>query len=136
MLKLGEYHEIDARDIAKYLRDAGMKVDIKTFTDCWLDSIYYLESRMSELKDKIDDYELKDYEQYIAALRSVLAKGATSENFGKMFEIELDPKVEEKRQRIRDIAGDNLPIEGDLNDEERRIKKSNMLNKLLYQSVL
>ncbi|MBN2228910.1 MAG: hypothetical protein JW779_04880, partial [Candidatus Thorarchaeota archaeon] len=131
MLKLGEYHEIDARDIAKYLRDAGMKVDIKTFTDCWPDSLYYLESRMSELKDKIDDYELKDYEQYIAALRSVLAKGATSENLGEMFEIELNPEVEEKRQRIRDIAEDNLPIEGDLTDEERRMKKLNEFSALM-----
>ena len=32
MFKLGEYYEDVARDVAKYLRDAGMKVDIRTFT--------------------------------------------------------------------------------------------------------
>jgi len=34
MFKLGEYDLDEARDIADYLRDAGLKVDIRTFTDC------------------------------------------------------------------------------------------------------
>jgi hypothetical protein len=106
MLKLGEYYEDEAREVAKYLRDAGMKVDIRTFTDVWSEDHYYLECRMSELREKIDDEEFEDYELYIAALRSVLAKGSTSENFGEMFEMELDPEVEEKRRRIRDIVED------------------------------
>jgi len=32
MFKLGEYYEDEARDIADFLRDAGLKVDIRTFT--------------------------------------------------------------------------------------------------------
>jgi len=123
MLKLGEYHEDEAREVAKYLRDAGMKVDIRTFTDCWPDFYYYLEGHMTEMKDIIDNEEFEDHERYIAALRSVLSKGVTLENFGEMFQMELDPEVEEKRQRIRDIVEDNLPIEADLTEEELRIKK-------------
>jgi hypothetical protein len=42
MFKLGEYYEDEARDIAGYLRDAGMKVDIRTFTSSELEIFNYM----------------------------------------------------------------------------------------------
>ena len=33
IFKLGAYYEDEARDVADYLEDAGIKVDIKTFID-------------------------------------------------------------------------------------------------------
>jgi methionine synthase II (cobalamin-independent) len=89
MLKLGEYYEDEAREVAKYLRNAGIKVDIRTFTDGRFDTFDFLEGRMSDLKGAIKDTKFEDYERYIAALRSLLSKGATSENFYEMFQTEL-----------------------------------------------
>jgi len=127
MFKVGEYHEDVARDIANYLKEAGMKVDIRTFSSGWIDSIDHLEGRMSELKGELKEEDFKDYQRYIDALRSVLSKGATTENFKEMFQIELDPEVNEKRQRFRDI------MEGNLSEEERKTKMENfneMMNDL------
>ena len=46
MFLLGEYYEDEARDIADRLKDAGMKVDIRTFTTSYLELFHYLEGRM------------------------------------------------------------------------------------------
>lgn len=124
MFKVGEYHEDVARDIANYLKEAGMKVDVRTFTSAWIDSVDYLEGRMSELKGELDEEDFEDYQRYIDALRSVLSKGATSENFNETFQMELDPEVKEKRQRFRDI------MEGNLSEEER-VKKMENFNEMM-----
>ncbi len=127
MYKVGEYSEDVARDIANYLKEAGMKVDVRTFTSSWIDSVDYLEGRMSELEGELDEEDFKDYVRYMDALRSVLSKGATSENFNEMFQMELDPEVNEKRQLFRDI------VEGNLSEEERNSKMENfneMMNDL------
>lgn len=127
MFKVGEYHEDVARDIANYLKEAGMKVDIRTYSDAWSDAVDHLEGRMCELKDKLDVEKFRDYERYIDALRSVLSRGAAPENFKEMFQTELDPEVNEKRQVFRDI------MEGNLSPEERKAKMENfteMMNDL------
>lgn len=111
MFKLGEYCEDDARDIAEYLRDAGMKVDIRTFTGGQLELFHYLEGRMSELKGEIDEEEYERYAQNLNALRKVLAEGATPENFRERFQLEIDPKVDEKRKQFCDILDGSLSVE-------------------------
>ena len=50
MFMLGEFDVYEAKDIADCLKDAGMKVDIRTFTSSNLEVFHYLEGRMSELK--------------------------------------------------------------------------------------
>jgi hypothetical protein len=121
MFKLGEYHEDDARDVAKYLRDAGMKVDIRTFTDSSVDTFDFLEGRMSELKGEIDEEKFNKYEQYISALRAVLAKGDTNENFKEMLQTELDPELSEKRAEFLKIVEDAIGgrnLRGGAGDED------------------
>jgi len=109
MFKLGEYlDESVAKDIAKYLQDAGMKVDIKTTTHSQIDTYDYLEGRVSELKDKINETEFQKYERYLNALRAVLANGATSENFREMFQIELNPAVNEKKMQLQEMIEEAL----------------------------
>jgi hypothetical protein len=120
MFKLGEYYEDVARDIAKHLKDAGMKVDVRTFTDGYVDTFDFLEGRMSELKEELEETRFSRYEQYMNALKAVLAKGATSENFREAFQIEMDPEVNEKRQQFREV------ISGDLSEEEMEIKTQNL----------
>ncbi|MDF0589666.1 hypothetical protein [Candidatus Methanocrinis natronophilus] len=127
MFKVGEYREEVARDIANHLKEAGMKVDVRTFSTAWSDSIDHLEGRMSELQGELDEEDFQDCERYIDALRSVLSRGATPENFNQMFQMELDPEVNEKRQLFRDI------MEGNLSLEERKAKMENfteMMNDL------
>jgi hypothetical protein len=120
MFKLGEYYEDVARDIAKHLKDAGMKVDVRTFTDANIETFDFLEGRMSELKEELEETRFSRYERYMNALRAVLAKGATSENFRELFQIEMDPEVNEKRQQLREV----LP--GDLSEEELESEKQTL----------
>ncbi|MDD1757909.1 MAG: hypothetical protein LUQ22_04165 [Methanotrichaceae archaeon] len=115
MFKLGEYNEDEAKDIANHLKNAWMKVDLKTFTDGQLEIIHYLEGRLSELKDDVKD--LDRYEQYIQALKDVLATGATAENFREKLELRLDPDVTEKRKQVNEVFAD------DLTEEELKSKR-------------
>lgn len=124
MFKLGEYYEDVARDIAKYLKDAGMKVDVRTFTDSNVDTFDFLEGRMSELKGEIDEEKFNKYERYISALRAVLVKGATNENFKEMLQTELDPELSEKHAEFLKIVED--AIEGEISEEEREAKTHNL----------
>lgn len=117
MLKLGEYYEDEARDIADQLKDIGMKVDIRTFTSSHLELFHYLEGRMSEIKGEIDEEKFNRYARYLVALRKVLDEGATSENFLERLQLELDPQINEKRRQFCEI------IEGALSPEELEVKK-------------
>ena len=117
MFKLGEYYEEMARDIADQLKDVGMKVDIRTFTSSHLELFHYLEGRMSEIKDEIDEEKFNRYARYLVALRKVLAEGATSENFRERLQLELDPQINEKRRLFCEI------MEGGLSQEELEAKR-------------
>ena len=116
MFKVGEYYEDEARDIADYLKDAGMKVDIRTFTSSSLEVFHYLEGRMSEIKGEIDEERFNRHARFLDALRRVLAEGATSEDFRERLQLELDPEVNEKRKLFREI------MEGSHSQEEREAK--------------
>jgi hypothetical protein len=119
MFKLGEYYEDVARDIADYLMEAGMKVDIRTFTSSRLEVFHFLEGRMSEIKEEIDEERFARYARYLDALRKVLGEGATEENFRESFFLELDPQVNEKRKLFCEI------MEGGLSQEEREARFPN-----------
>ena len=119
MLKLGDFYEDEAKEVAKYLRDAGMKVDIRTYIEGWSQEYNYLEGRLSDLKGKIDDEEFADHERYLASLKAILAKGATLETFERMFEVEFDPEVDEKRERVKDMVEGNQPDDSGLSEEKR-----------------
>ena len=128
MFCLGEYYEDEARDIAEHLKQAGMKVDIRTFTASRLEVFHYLEGRMSVMKGELDEKEFEKYERYIIALRKVLAEGATSEDFRERLQLELDPQVDEKRKLFCEI------VEGDLSEgelEAKRIESSGLMADLL-----
>jgi len=116
MFKVGEYYEDEARDIADYLKDVGMKVDIRTFTSSSLEVFHYLEGRMSEIKGEIDEERFNRYARFLDALRKVLAEGATSEDFRERLQLELDPQINEKRKLFREI------MEGTPSQEEREAK--------------
>ncbi len=119
MLKLGEYYEEKAKRIANYLKDAGMKVDIRAISVTQMDVIDYLEGRMSEIKEVTDEKRFERYSRYMSALRKVLSQGATPENYMEMVWLELDPQVKEKRTLANEF------FEGNLTKEEREEKIPN-----------
>lgn len=116
MFKLGEYEEDEAKDIADYLRDAGLKVDIRTFTDCQIELFHCLEGKMSEIKEEIDEKRFSRYARYMDAFRKVLAQGGTAEDYSDKLELELDPQVNEKRKTFGEM------LEGTYSDEEWKAK--------------
>ncbi|OPY55289.1 MAG: hypothetical protein A4E48_00104 [Methanosaeta sp. PtaU1.Bin060] len=118
MFKLGEYDVAVARDIADRLKDAGLKVDVRTFTDSQIELFHHLHGRMSEIKGEITEKEFSRYMRYLAVLRKVLAEGAIAENYSEKLELELDPLVKEKRKIFGEM------IEGTYSDEERAAKSS------------
>jgi hypothetical protein len=107
------------RDIADRLKDAGMKVDIRTFTTSHLELFHYLEGRMSMLKGELEEKTFQRYERYIIALRKVLAAGASPEDFRERLHLEIDPQVNEKRKQFCEI------MEGDLSEEELEARRKN-----------
>jgi len=113
---LGEYYEDEARDIADRLKEVGMKVDIRTFTASRLELLHYMEGRMSVLKGKLEEKDYARYERYIIAMRLVLAEGAGPDDFGERFHRELDPQINEKRNRFAEI------LKADMPEEEREAK--------------
>jgi hypothetical protein len=116
MFKLGEYDEEEARDIADYLKEAGMKVDVRTCTSSSLEVFHFLEGRMSEIKEEIDEKRFNRFAQFLDAFRKILAEGATSEDFRERLHLELDPQINEKRKQYREIR------ESGLSREEREAK--------------
>jgi len=96
MFKLGDYDEFEAADIAAHLKEAGMRVELKPSISAFVDSAVYLEGRASELRKRIDDFEV--YDRYIGALKAVLAEGAGAEEFTDRYISLLDPSWKEKRE--------------------------------------
>lgn len=109
MLKLGEYYEYDAKAIANYLKDAGIKVEQKIALSAETTENEYLEGRLSELKGEIEDIEV--YERYLSALRAAFASGVTPDNIRDRFLTELDPSFAKKRDLIDSLENPELSEE-------------------------
>ncbi len=101
MFKLGEYYEDDAKSIAKYLRDARIKVEQKTYLCATAETADYLEGRLSELKGVVKGIEI--YERYLAVLKTTLAKGAKPDDFKDLFLTELDPDWVNRNDKFAEI---------------------------------
>ncbi len=124
MLKLGEYYEHDAKAIANYLKDAGIKVEQKIALSADTVDNEYLEGRLSELRGEIENIEV--YERYLTALKAAMAKGATPENFKEIFLSELDTSYDDKRKQILDSIEHACEL-----PEEERVEESKRVRGLL-----
>ena len=102
MFKLGEYYEDEARSIVKYLRDAKIKLEQKTYLCATAETVDYLEGRLSELKGVVKDIET--YERFLAVLKTTLAKGAKPDDFKDLFLTELDPSWVNRKDRFGEIV--------------------------------
>jgi hypothetical protein len=103
MFKLGEYYEEEAKPIMKYLKDAGIKAELRTYLSAVSESSDYIEGKLSELRGEISDIE--DYERFLSAIRATFAKGATPDDFKELFFSELDPSWMDKKEKFNEIFG-------------------------------
>ncbi|RQW80335.1 MAG: hypothetical protein EHM14_05305 [Methanothrix sp.] len=101
MFKLGEYYEDEAKPIMKYLNEAGIKAEVRTYTCASSNCSEYLEGTIGELDGEV--LEIEEFKQFLDATRSAFAKGATPENFKEMFFTELDPSWREKKEKCDKI---------------------------------
>jgi hypothetical protein len=104
MFKLGEYHEDIARSIVKYLKDAKIKVEQKTYICAETETAEYIEGKLSDLRGEVKDIET--YVRYLSALKTALAKGPTPDDFRDLFLSELDPAWLDRKDKFAEIFKD------------------------------
>jgi len=123
MFRLGEYDEGGSKAIAQYLKDAGFKVDTRSFLTALTHSQAFMEGKLSELKGQIKDIDV--YERYLDALRSTLSPCITHEEFKDRFFTVLDPSWKEVKA-LMDRYSDSS-IEPSEEDAERIFDAYNKL---------
>jgi hypothetical protein len=127
MFKLGEYDEAEASDIAAYLKEAGVRVELKPSISAPMESAIYLEGRASELRDRVEDFEV--YDRYLGALKTALAEGRDAEDFTDRYLSALDPSWKEKKEETAGLL-EGGPDEGDDSPEEMMERAADLLGKL------
>jgi hypothetical protein len=133
MFNLGNYDDDEAKKIADYLRDAGIKVDLKTVLCSHLKFVEFLEGRMSELREELKDKELFERsDRCIKAAREVLARGTTAEDFIEQFALQLDPDFLAKREELGKMIEDGL----DFSEDEEKDKRHEKIMRDLSEGIL
>ena len=101
MFKLGEYYEDEAKSIVKYLRDAKIKIEQKTYLCATAETADYIEGRLSELKVVLKDIET--YEGFLAVLKTTLTKATSFDDFKDLFLTELDPSWVNRKDKFAEL---------------------------------
>ena len=119
MFKLGEYDEIEAEDIAEYLRDAGIRVDVRTSINAFRESSTFIVGKLSELKEA-DPETFEDYEKCLETLNKVLDEGVSQEDFINRFLSTLDPSWKKEKDMMTNLInnGGNIDIFVDEDHED------------------
>ncbi|HPE63154.1 MAG TPA: hypothetical protein PLQ49_03490 [Methanothrix sp.] len=130
MFKLGEYDEFDAAEIADYLKEAGVKVDLRPSISAVMDSAVYLEGRKSQLVERIEDFEV--YDRYIEALKTAIAEGLEGEEFTDRYLCHLDPSWKGKMDEIAEFMGEgSIALEGEPGSPDEIIDRAAELFEML-----
>ena len=112
MFRLGEYDEEDSKAIVQHLKDAGFKVDTRSFLTVLTHSQAFLEGRQSELKGLVKDMDV--YERYLDVLRSTVSPGITHEDFKDRFFTALDPSWKDVKALMEKYSDSSMePSEED-----------------------
>ncbi len=116
MFNLGEYDEEEAKEIRTFLSDARIRVELKPSLVVEKEETCSLHGRYSQLKDVAKD--MSEYERYLSALKSVLPRSTTEEEFNELFMKELDPASMEKRDKILALCESRKRLSEDEKDSE------------------
>ena len=126
MFKLGEYDEFDAADIADYLKEAGVKVDLKPSISAVMESAVYMEGKASQLAERIEDFEV--YDRYIEALKTALSEGLEGEEFTDRYLCLLDPSWKGKMTEIAGLMEEgSITLEGEPGSPDEIIDRATEL---------
>jgi hypothetical protein len=106
MFKLGRYDEDDARNIANYLKEAGIRIELRPFICSDVQTTEYMVGRLSEFEGVVEEYD--DYVEYLKIMKKVLAEDITPMEFEDRFFSELDPLWEERKEILHENLGDWL----------------------------
>lgn len=117
MFKVGEYYEDEAKTVANYLKDAGIKVDVRGLVLARTDYSASLQGKLSLVKEKT---EIAKREQYLSALKNALEKGATSETFEDLFLEEVIPGWKESMANFQLIKEKDTEIDEETEDNYAR----------------
>lgn len=119
MFKLGEYCEDEAKTIVKYLRDAKIKIEQKTYLCATTETADFIEGRLSDLKTVVKGIET--YERYLAVLKTTLSKKPNPDDFRDLFLTELDPGWVTRNEKFAEIIDNQseLPDEGRATDSDK-----------------
>ena len=111
MLKLGEYHEEEAKAIANHLKKAGFRVDLRPSIEASIETEDILQGRFSELKIEIKEKNVvEDYERYLNSLKKILLEKPAPEYFEQKYLMDLFPSFEKIRKTIKE-ALEKVPEE-------------------------
>jgi len=129
MFKLGDYDEDEAADIASYLKEAGVRVELKPSISAFMESAVYLEGRASELRERVENFEV--YDRYIGALKAALAEGEDAEDFTDRYLSALDPSWKEKKEETAGfLEGGSIASDESGSPEEMMERTADLLEKL------
>jgi hypothetical protein len=98
MFKVGEYSEDAAKIIAGFLKDAGLKVDVKGLVVTKMEVTLSLQCKLSEMKERNKFSE--EYERFLAAAKTAAEKASTQDDFRDLFLGDLYPHWREVSSRF------------------------------------
>jgi hypothetical protein len=98
MFYLGEYDEAEAKEIRRFLDEAGIRIEQRPSINVDSGISYSLQGRLSTLKGTVKD--LDKYERSLDALKRVLPNCKTDKEFNDQFMNELDPSFEDKKKKM------------------------------------
>jgi hypothetical protein len=115
MLKLGEYEQDEARDIADILKGVGIRVELRPCISTRVDHDMWLEGRLSELKEESDVME--NYERHLEALKEALEEGASPEDIEDRILRKINPDWNDEWGELSDSFIEWLSLPDDRKDE-------------------
>ncbi|MCD6222866.1 MAG: hypothetical protein J7K12_04195 [Thermoplasmata archaeon] len=109
-LFVGSFDEEEVNEIVEDLRKAGVRSDLRHALDIDIEEKYYIEGKISELKEKYKEREdvmeiINDVEDYFEKARQVMEEGIDVKQFEEKFLDEVLPErkeFEEIRKELKE----------------------------------
>ena len=125
-LYIGSFSQEEAQKLAKELRKVRINTELKPALIVEVKKLYYFEGKISELKKKYAGTEIeeiiKNWEEYISTIKTVLKDGIDKEEFEENFLNALIPERKELNmsngpsrnisQSLRDLKEPSLTMTG------------------------
>ncbi len=113
-IHVGTFDEDTAEKVAEDLRKAGIKVELRHFIDLDMEGSYYIEGKLSELKEKFGEIfsgGLKKIEEHFSKARKIFQDGMKTKEFEEKFLDEIMPE-RKKFDEIRKIMKEKIKEQG------------------------